>query len=101
LDRVRTRLDPSLGNNAKVRALGICTRTRSFKYELRTWPANIPFELVELANSTVSHLLSLSFFVLNQVNQVATTMSCCKPIIFVIGGPGCGKGTQCDLIVKK
>ena len=24
-----------------------------------------------------------------------------KPVIFVIGGPGCGKGTQCDLIVKK
>jgi adenylate kinase len=24
-----------------------------------------------------------------------------KTIVFVVGGPGCGKGTQCDLIVKK
>jgi len=23
------------------------------------------------------------------------------PIIFIVGGPGSGKGTQCDLIVKK
>jgi len=24
-----------------------------------------------------------------------------KPVIFVIGGPGCGKGTQCEKIVDK
>ncbi|XP_015792410.1 adenylate kinase isoenzyme 1 [Tetranychus urticae] len=24
-----------------------------------------------------------------------------KPVIFVIGGPGCGKGTQCEKIVSK
>lgn len=29
------------------------------------------------------------------------TMSQEKPIIFVIGGPGCGKGTQCAKIVEK
>ncbi|KAK2704940.1 adenylate kinase isoenzyme 1-like [Artemia franciscana] len=26
---------------------------------------------------------------------------CKRPIIFIVGGPGCGKGTQCDRIVSK
>jgi UMP-CMP kinase len=24
-----------------------------------------------------------------------------KRVVFILGGPGSGKGTQCDLIVKK
>jgi UMP-CMP kinase len=24
-----------------------------------------------------------------------------KKVVFILGGPGSGKGTQCDLIVKK
>ena len=45
------------------------------------------------------NLIVINIIVINFI--LVDPMACKKPIIFIIGGPGSGKGTQCEIIVQK
>ena len=51
------------------------------------------FVILQICQSNYPNLVIISLIKIMQAVK--------KKVVFILGGPGSGKGTQCDLIVKK